>query len=125
MASQFMGHIDALVRRTEIILIRSRGSVGQRYQIEKNHREGYAYLSFHSSKTGNIDITSGKVNSRFELSQDHLDHLDFAKKDDAVIIGKSMYFELWKRTDFEERMNLNPYTDADALSVSHLEQSGH
>ena len=123
MANQFIGHIDALVRGAEIILTNSRGSIGGKYVMGKDYRNGYPYLSFYPSKTGNIEILGGKVNSRFRLSCDCLEHLGFSGKDEAIIIGNDAYFELWKLSNLEDLIKSRPFTEEDAISLSQAEQN--
>lgn len=120
-----MGSLDALVRGTEIILKNARGSIGGRYRMEQMHRDGYGYLSFYPSTAGNVEILSGKVNSRFRLSRDSLEHLGFARKDKAIVTGNRTYFELWRLADRIEYINSNPYTKEDALALSQAEARVH
>jgi len=123
MTNQFMGHIDALVRGTTVILKNTKGSVEGRYHIEKGQREEYAYLSFCLSEHGDMEIVGGKVNSRFVLPHEYLNHLGFTRKDEAIVLGKNDYFELWKLTDIEKSIQSHPFTEQDALSLSQAEGS--
>ena len=121
MANQLMGHIDALVGGTTIILKNTKGSVEGMHHIEKGQRDGYGYLSFCPDEHGNIEIVGGKVNSRFMLPHEYINYLGLARKDEAIILGKSNYFELWKLTDIEKNIRAHPFTEQDALSLSQAE----
>ena len=118
----FRGYIDVLVRGTEIILKHTRGSLQGTYNVEPSQREGYRYLSFRPYVGGDINIASGKNNSRFRLTRELLGYLGLAKKDDAKIMGMGNYFELWKLSDLKEHIEANPFTEEDAITLSHLSQ---
>ena len=121
MGSRFRGHLDALVKGAEIILKGARGSISGTHYAEANQSDGYRYLSIHPSETGNVNITGENVNSRFELPQILRTYMGFSRRDEAIIIGNSSYFELWKLIDLKKYIESNPFTIEDAEALSQME----